>query len=79
MNMHMQRQTTGMPHMLKDEQCIQQITRPRMGKKRKHLGRIRYAFFKRHSYRNGTPLMQIDATVVMIQLFETFFTIVFQT
>jgi len=33
MNMHMQRQTTGMLYMLKDKQCIQQITRPRMGKK----------------------------------------------
>jgi len=31
MNIHMQRQT-GMPYLLKDEQCIQQITRPRMGK-----------------------------------------------
>jgi len=31
----MQRQTTGMPYLLKDKQCIQQITRPRMGKKRK--------------------------------------------
>jgi len=29
----MQRQTTGMPYLLKDKQCIQQITRPRMGKK----------------------------------------------
>jgi len=35
MNIHMQRQTTGMPYLLKDKQCIQQITRPRMGKKRK--------------------------------------------
>jgi len=34
MNTHMQRQTTGMPYLLKDTQCIQQITRPRMGKKR---------------------------------------------
>jgi len=25
----MQRQTTGMPYLLKDKQCIQQITRPR--------------------------------------------------
>jgi len=33
MNIHMQRQTTGMPNLLKDKQCIQQITRPRMGKK----------------------------------------------
>jgi len=33
MNIHMQRQTTGMPYLLKDKQCIQQITRPRMGKK----------------------------------------------
>jgi len=24
MNMHMQRQTTGMPYLLKDKQCIQQ-------------------------------------------------------
>jgi len=31
----MQRETTGMPYLLKDKQCIQQITRPRMGKKRK--------------------------------------------
>jgi len=30
---HMQRQTTGMPYLLKDKQCIQQITRTRMGKK----------------------------------------------
>jgi len=29
----MQRQTTGMPYLLKDKQCIQQITRPRKGKK----------------------------------------------
>jgi len=29
----MQRQTTGMPYLLKNKQCIQQITRPRMGKK----------------------------------------------
>jgi len=29
----MQPQTTGMPYLLKDKQCIQQITRPRMGKK----------------------------------------------
>jgi len=29
----MQRQTTGMPYLLKDKQCIQQITQPRMGKK----------------------------------------------
>jgi len=29
----MQRQTTGMPYLLKDKQCIQQITRPRLGKK----------------------------------------------
>jgi len=35
MNIQMQRQTTGMPYLLKDKQCIQQITRPRMGKKRK--------------------------------------------
>jgi len=28
----MQRQTTGMPVLLKDKQCIQQITRLRMGK-----------------------------------------------
>jgi len=33
MNIHMQRQTTGMPYLLKDKQCMQQITRPRMGKK----------------------------------------------
>jgi len=33
MNIHMQRQTTGMPYLLTDEQCIQQITQPRMGKK----------------------------------------------
>jgi len=33
MNIHMQQQTTGMPHLLKDKQCIQQITRPRIGKK----------------------------------------------
>jgi len=33
MNIHMQRQTTGMPYLLKDKQCIQQITRPIMGKK----------------------------------------------
>jgi len=32
MNIHMQRQTTGMPYLLKDKLCIQQITRPRMGK-----------------------------------------------
>jgi len=25
MNIHMQRQTTGMPYLLKDKQCIQQI------------------------------------------------------
>jgi len=33
-NIHMQRQTTGIPYLLKDKQCIslQQITRPRMGK-----------------------------------------------
>jgi len=35
MNIHMQRQTTGMPYLLTDKHCIQQITRPRMGKKRK--------------------------------------------
>jgi len=29
----MQRLTTGMPYLLKDKQYIQQITRPRMGKK----------------------------------------------
>jgi len=28
----MQRQTTGMSYLLTDKQCIQQITRPRMGK-----------------------------------------------
>jgi len=34
MNIHMQRQTTaGMPYLLTDKQCIQQITRPRMGTK----------------------------------------------
>jgi len=33
MNIHMQRQTTGMPNLLEDKQCIQHITRPRMGKK----------------------------------------------
>jgi len=33
MKIHMQRQTTAMPYLLKDKQCIQQITRPRMGKK----------------------------------------------
>jgi len=33
MNIHMQRQTTGMPYLLKDKQGIQQITRARMGKK----------------------------------------------
>jgi len=38
MNIHMQRQTAGMPYLLKDKQCIQQITRPRMGKKRKPAG-----------------------------------------
>jgi len=27
MNIHMQRQTTGMPYLLTDKQCIQQITR----------------------------------------------------
>jgi len=32
MNIRIQRQT-GMPYLLKDKQCIQQITRPRMGKK----------------------------------------------
>jgi len=26
MNIHMQRQTAGMPYLLKDKQCIQQIT-----------------------------------------------------
>jgi len=31
--LHMQRQTTGMPYLLKDKQYIQQITRSRMGKK----------------------------------------------
>jgi len=31
----MKRQTTGMSYWLKDKQSIQQITRPRMGKKRK--------------------------------------------
>jgi len=35
MNIHMQRQTTGMPYLLKEKQCIQQITWPRIGKKRK--------------------------------------------
>jgi len=29
----MQRKTTGMPYMVKDKQRIQQITRPKMGKK----------------------------------------------
>jgi len=29
----MQRQTTGMPYLHKDKQCIQQITRPRIGNK----------------------------------------------
>jgi len=34
MNIHMQRQTTGMPYLLKDKQLsLQQNTRPRMGKK----------------------------------------------
>jgi len=33
MNIHMQRQTIGMPYLLKDKQCIQQIARPRIGKK----------------------------------------------
>jgi len=33
MNILTQRQTTGMPYLLKEKQCIQQITRPRMGKK----------------------------------------------
>jgi len=33
MNIHIQPQTTGMPYLLKDKQCIQQMTRPRMGKK----------------------------------------------
>jgi len=33
MNIHMQRQTTGMPLLLKDKQSIQQITRLKMGKK----------------------------------------------
>jgi len=33
MSIHMQQQITGMPYLLKDKQCIQQITRPRMGKK----------------------------------------------
>jgi len=28
----MQRQTTGMPYLLEDKQCIQQITRPRWEK-----------------------------------------------
>jgi len=37
MNIHMQRQTTGMPYLLKDKQCIQRIAWPRMGKKRKRL------------------------------------------
>jgi len=27
MNTHIQRQTSGMPYLLKDKQCIQQITR----------------------------------------------------
>jgi len=37
MNIHMQRQTTGrpMPYLLKDKQCIQQITRPRMSKQKR--------------------------------------------
>jgi len=34
-HLHMQRQTTGMSYLLEDKQRIQQITRPRMGKKRK--------------------------------------------
>jgi len=29
----MERQTTGMPYLLTDKKCKQQITRPRMGKK----------------------------------------------
>jgi len=33
MNIHMQRQTKDVPYLLEDKQCIQQITRPRMGKK----------------------------------------------
>jgi len=33
MNIHIQRQITGMPYLLKDKQCIQQIARPRMCKK----------------------------------------------
>jgi len=35
MNIHMQRQKTDMPYLLKDIQFIQQISPPRMGKKRK--------------------------------------------
>jgi len=33
MNIHMQRQTTGMPYLLKNKKSTEQITRPRMGKK----------------------------------------------
>jgi len=35
MQIIMQRQTTGMPYKLKNKQCIQQITRPRMDKNAK--------------------------------------------
>jgi len=34
MNIHIQQQRTGMPYLLKDKQCIQQITRPRVQKRK---------------------------------------------
>jgi len=45
MNIHMQRQTTGMPYLLKDKQCIQQITQPKMDKKRKRACSFSQVFY----------------------------------
>jgi len=61
MNIHIQRQTTGMPYLLKDKQCIQKITRPRMGTK-KARGRATPSLSIVHNYVSAFTTNKPDPT-----------------
>jgi len=67
MNIHMQRQTTGMPYLLKDKQCIQQIARPRMGKKNASGRAIPNAYLDSQTYNNvEMTLVQLNYSFYLL-------------
>jgi len=57
LNIHTQRHTTGMSYLPKDKQCIQKITRPRMGKKRKPACNTLSIMIKKQRSKHKMPFM----------------------